>query len=84
VKATIVRNLRTGDAKKTRSQAILELETIERELAAKRAEMDLSRAAENPLTVRSLTNEQLAGIGDFCSRQVLLAGERRRGVGLDD
>ncbi|MHB1872615.1 MAG: DUF6538 domain-containing protein [Steroidobacteraceae bacterium] len=80
----IARSLRTADSREARSKAILELAAIEREFAAKRSEIDLSRASEHPLSVRSLTDEQLAGIGDFYSRQVLLADERRRERGLDD
>jgi hypothetical protein len=83
-KTEIVRSLGTADPRTARSKAILELAAIEREFAAKRAEIDVSRASEHPLSVRSLTDEQLAGIGDFYSRQVLLADERRREAGLDD
>ena len=80
----IVRSLRTADAKQARSKAILALATIERDFAAKRSEIDLSRASENPVSVGSLSDEQLAGIGDFWSQQVLLADEQRREAGLDD
>jgi len=80
----IVRSLRTADAKQARSKAILELANIERDFAAKRSEIDLSRASENPVSVGSLSDEQLAGIGDFWSQQVLLADEQRREAGLDD
>lgn len=80
----IVRSLRTADSREARSKAILELATIEREFAAKRCKIDLSRASEHPLSVRKLTDEQLAGIGDFWSQQILLADEQRREAGLDD
>lgn len=80
----IVRSLRTADSREARSKAILELATIEREFAAKRSEIDVSRASEHPLNVRSLTDEQLAGIGNFWSQQILLADEQRREAGLDD
>ena len=80
----IVRSLRTVDSREARSKAILELATIEREFAAKRSEIDLSRASENPVTVRRLSDEQLAGIGDFWSQRILLADEQRREAGLDD
>ena len=59
----IVRSLRMADPRVARSKAILELAAIEREFAAKRAEIDVSRASEHPLSVRSLTDEQLAGWG---------------------
>ncbi|MHB1571709.1 MAG: DUF6538 domain-containing protein, partial [Solirubrobacteraceae bacterium] len=53
----IARSLRTADSREARSKAILELAAIEREFAAKRSEIDLSRASEHPLSVRSLTDE---------------------------
>ena len=83
-KSEIVRSLQTSDARKARSKAIFALAAIEREFAAKRSEIDLSRACEHPLSVRKLTDEQLAGIGDFWSQQVLLADANRREGGLDD
>ena len=80
----IARSLRTADPRAARSKAILELAAIEAEFRAKRSEIDVSRASEHPLSVRTLTDEQLTGIGDFWLRQVLLADERRREGGLDD
>ena len=80
----IVRSLRTADPRVARSKAILELAAIEREFAAQRSEIDLSCAPENPVSVRCLSDEQLAGIGDFWSRQILLADGQRREAGLDD
>ena len=80
----IVRSLRTADPRAARSKAILELAAIEAEFRAKRSEIDLSRACEHPVSVRTLTDEQLAGIGTYWFQQVLLGDERRREGGLDD
>ena len=83
-KSEIVRSLHTSDSREARSKAIFALAAIEREFAAKRSEIDLSRACEHPLSVRTLTDEQLAGIGAYWFQQVLLCDERRRQAGLDD
>ncbi len=83
-KSEIVRSLQTSDPREARSKAIFALAAIEREFAAKRSEIDLSRASEHPVSVRTLTDEQLAGIGTYWFQQVLLGDERRREGGLDD
>lgn len=44
----IVRSLATADARQARPKAILALAAIEREFAAKRSQIDLSRASEHP------------------------------------
>lgn len=80
----IVRSLATADARQARPKAILELAAIEREFAAKRSQIDLSRASEHPVRVRKLADEQWTAIGDFWSQQILSADERRREGGLDD
>ena len=59
-KTEIVRSLGTADPRTARSKAILELAAIERQFTAKRAEIDVSRASEHPLSVRGLTDEQLS------------------------
>ena len=83
-KHEIVRSLHTSDPREARSKAIFALAAIEAEFHAKRTEIDVSRASEHPLSVKQLTDEQLAGIGDFWSQQVLLADEQRREAGIDD
>ena len=83
-KSEIVRSLQTSDPREARSKAIFALAAIEAEFRAKRSEIDLSRASEHSMSVRSLTDEQLARIGDFWSQQVLLTDARRREGGLDD
>lgn len=59
-KREIVRSLRTADPRKACSKAILALAAIKGEFRAKRAQIDVSCASEHSLSVRKLTDEQLA------------------------
>ncbi|XAH25673.1 DUF6538 domain-containing protein [Xylophilus sp. GW821-FHT01B05] len=80
----IVRSLGTSDLRVAKTRAHFELTKIEAEFEAARKRLTLSNASMNTKRVSKLTDEELRSLAQFWSRQVLLADDKQREVGLDD
>lgn len=83
-KTHITHSLKTACLATARRASRLKVAQIEAEFERKRAEIDLSRAAEAPVRVGRLTDRQLCGALDHWARSVLLADDARRAEGVSD